>query len=307
MADVRSNHAIIFEIVTNIDNETESAMKMWNKIRKQEMKQGREMKPLHNSIYIILKEVHIIWVTSPQVYDISDLHHVPHYSLSLKKTNALMQVLEHADHISIVEYYTNRNYVSTPDRINVTNIFDNSPLFDEYEVDSILETMTSRKFNRYCTKIRGNKAVSSGLCSQVRVASLTTEDKNYNGIVGCNRPHFTTTLGKMHMDHFFWKCAHELSRYSREYNITNLNDRNRSKHILGTNIYEGITIATLNLTTEEVHPHLDTLNDHREGYNSCTVYSIIRGDIRLSFIGYAKKSAGDFLRRYEIQKNKNSS
>ena len=105
------------------------------------------------------------------------------------------------------------------------------------------------------------------------------------------------------MDEFFWTCATKLSRYSREFNISTLGDNNRSEHILGDNIYEGITIATLNLLTEVVHPHLDTLNDHREDYNSCTVYSIIRENIRLTFIGYAKKSAGDFVARYQILKN----
>ena len=105
------------------------------------MKQGREMTPLHTSIYYLLKEVHIIWVTSPQVYDICDLHQVPQYSISYEKTLELMEKLETIEHISIVEYYTDRNYVSTSDHIRVTNIFEDGQLFNESELDTIFETI----------------------------------------------------------------------------------------------------------------------------------------------------------------------
>ena len=54
----------------------------------------------------------------------------------------------------------------------------------------------------------------------------------------------------------------------------------------------------LDMSKEKVHPHVDSSkNDHRKSYNSCTVYSVIRENIRLSFIGYAKKSVGGFINR----------
>ena len=154
-----------------------------------------------------------------------------------------------------------------------------------------------QKKNRFCNNKRGNKSVSGGYSSQIRKECLTSSDTNYEGILNCNKPHFMTTFGKMYLDKFYPVCAEKLSIYSRKINGSRLGDQFGTKHSTGIKVYEGITIAMLDMSKEKVHPHVDSSNDHRENYNSCTVYSVIRENIRLSFIGYAKKSVGDFINR----------
>ena len=164
----------------------------------------------------------------------------------------------------------------------------NIPIIEE-ELDAILNTLQDKNNNKFCNTLRGNKSVSGGLCSQVRKDALRVQDIDYDGIIDCNKPHFTTTFGHMKLDTHFWTCLLYLTHYSREINPTRFNDTIRSKHMYGGNMYEGITIAILNLDTDKVHPHLDSFNDSRNNYNSCTVLSYIKKDKRLSIIAHAKK------------------
>ena len=286
-----------------MDKKAATALRSWQKIREEQKKLNKEMTTLHESILPFISELHVIWVSSPQVYEICNLHHIPHYSLPFQKTITLLERLKPTK-ISSIEYFTDRNYLCHENEIRITNIFEKRNPFTDTELNPIFESMSLRTNNKYCTTVRGNKSVSGGWCSQVRCEHLTPTDKDYQGVLNCNRPHFTTTFAKMDLDVFFWTCAFRLSLYSQEFNSTRLGDKFRTVHSSGYNIYEGITIAILDLSSEVVHPHLDSFNDYRTAYNCCTVYSVIRGDLRLTFIGYAKKSMGDFSKRLQEGKNK---
>ena len=99
--------------------------------------------------------------------------------------------------ITIVGYFTNKNYIGEKYKIQVTNIFKTNNLFTKEELDYIFNEMTEKKYNKFCNKTRGNKSVSGGYSIQIRKKCLTSADINYEGIFNCNTPHFTTTFGKM--------------------------------------------------------------------------------------------------------------
>lgn len=269
---------------------------MWKQKKIELMAVNNTIEPMHDILLPFISELHIIWLKTPQVYDVCNLHCIPHYSLTYEETNILIEKIQNKP-IRIVQYYTNQNYIGHQYRIQVTNIFANKDLFSEEEINYVFDQMSKVKNNKYCNNKRGNKSVSGGYSTQIRKNLLTSTDANYNGILNCNKPHFMTTFGKMYLNDFYQVCAQKLSMYSRQVDNGRLCDKFRTNHCQGVHVYEGITIAILNMKHEKIYPHVDSSNDHRAHYNSCTVYSVIRNSTRLSFIGYAKKSVGDFISR----------
>ena len=296
-ADIRSCHAVIFEVIPVLDNSAKKQLQKWKEEKIILKKQKKEITPIHPIIFEFIQELHCVWVSPLQIYDVCNLHSIPHYSLSFETTMCLIEQVS-STHIEVIEYFPDQNYMQPHHLIKVKNLFTTDlPIFKK-ELDSILNTIQDTNNNKFCNTLRGNKSVSGGLCSQVRKDSLCVQDIDYGGIIDCNKPHFTTTFSQMKLDTHFWTCLLYLTHYSREINPSRFNDTIRSKHIYGDSMYEGITIAILNLDTDKVHPHLDSLNDYRTNYNSCTVLSYIKNNMRLSIIAYAKKSAGDFIDRY---------
>ena len=296
MTDNMSQHAIIFETITNFDKHAAKGLRMWKQKKLELTTMHNTIEPMHEILLPFISELHIIWIKTPQVYDVCNLHYIPHYSLTYEETKNLIEKIQN-NHIKIVQYYTNQNYIGNQYRIQVTNVFEDKDLFSEEEIDYVFDQMSVVTNNKYCNNKRGNKSVSGGYSTQIRKNLLTSTDANYKGILNCNKPHFMTTFGKMYLNDFYKVCAEKLSIYSRQVDNGRLGDKFRTQHCQGVNIYEGITIAILDMIKEKVYPHVDSCNDHRDQYNSCTVYSVIRNNKRLSFIGYAKKSVGDFINR----------
>ena len=106
--DITSQHAILFEIITNFDKNAAKGLRIWKQNKLQLKKTNETIEPLHESIFPFITELHVLWITTPQVYDVCDLHHTPHYSLTFEETQNLLHLMQYTN-ITIVEYFTDKN------------------------------------------------------------------------------------------------------------------------------------------------------------------------------------------------------
>ena len=118
-------------------------MRIWKQTKLQLKKGDTTIEPLHESICPFITELHVLWITTPQVYDVCDLHHTPHYSLTFEETQNLLHLLQYTN-ITIVEYFTNKNYIGDEYRIQITNVFDNKNIFTTSEIDYVFDQMSEK-------------------------------------------------------------------------------------------------------------------------------------------------------------------
>ena len=67
---------------------------MWKQKKMELMAVNNTIEPMHDILLPFISELHIIWLKTPQVYDVCNLHCIPHYSLTYEETTNLIKKIQ---------------------------------------------------------------------------------------------------------------------------------------------------------------------------------------------------------------------
>ena len=101
-----------------LDNSAKKQLQKWKDVRTTLKKTKQEITPVHPIIFKFIQELHCVWVSPLQIYDVCNLQSIPHYSLSFENTMCLIKQVR-STHIEVFEYFPDKNYLQPHHLIKV--------------------------------------------------------------------------------------------------------------------------------------------------------------------------------------------